>query len=123
MRIPPGQKLGICIFLSLSIFVIIIACIRIIGFNLFLHVYSWLLFRLHVEGSMAVIMISLAGFRSVFAEDTRERRARPWYSSAKASFEYHKLEDLPSIPSATMSAMRTFIRGSRLDGGPEAYDK
>lgn len=40
----------------------------------------------------------------------------------KASSNDHSLNDLPSIPSATISGMRTFIRSSRLGVGPEAYD-
>lgn len=133
VRIRPGQKLGIGVFLSLSIFMIIIACIRIIGFNLFFHAYSWHLFWLQVEGSVAVIMVSLTAFRSVFASqgsENKERKARPWYSSTVAKLRRHKassvrynLEDLPSIPSATMSGMRTFIRDGELGGGPETYEE
>ena len=77
------------------------------------------------------MMVSLTAFRSVFASqgsEARERNARPWYSSTvaklrrhKASSEDHNLEALPSIPSATLSGMRTLIRGSRLGDRPEAY--
>lgn len=133
VRLRSGQKLGIAVFLSLSIFMIIIACIRIIGFTLFDHEISWNLFWLQVEGSVAVIMVSVTAFRSVFASqrsEARDRKARAWYSSTvaklrrqKASSENYDLEDLPSIPSATMSGMRTFIRGSQLGSGPEAYDE
>ena len=133
VRIRPGQKLGIGVFLSLSIFMIVIACIRIVGFNIFNHAFLWQLFWLQVEGSVAVIMVSLTAFRSVFASqgpEARRRKARPWYSSTiaklrrhKASSEGHNLGDLPVIPTATMSGMRTFIRGSRFGGGPEAHDE
>ena len=133
MRLRSGQKLGIGVFLSLNIFMIIIACIRIIGFNLFYHAYSWHLFWLQVEGSVAVIMVSLTAFRPFFASqvsEARDRMAKPWYSSTvaklrrqKPSSESYNLEGLPSIPSATISGMRTFIRGSRLGCGPEEYDE
>lgn len=79
-----GQKLGISVFLSVSIFMIIIACIRILGFDPFYHAYSWrfFFFWLQVEGSVAVIMVSLTAFRSVFAlqeSEAREGKARPRY--------------------------------------------
>lgn len=134
VRIRRGQKLGIGVFLTLSTVMVIIACIRIIGFNLLSHEYSWHLFWLQVEGSVAVIMVSLTAFRSFFASQgsaARGRKARPWYSSTvaklrrhKASLGDHDLENLPPIPSATMSGLRTFIRGSGLNSsGPEAYDE
>ncbi len=130
VRIRPGQKLGIGVFLSLSIVMIVVACVRIIGFNIFDHAFLWQLFWLQIEGSVAVMMVSLTAFRSVFASqgpEARWRKARPWYSSTvaklrrhKASLEGHNLESLPAIPTATMSGMRTFIRGSRLG---EAHDE
>ena len=131
VRIRPGQKLGIGVFLSLSIFMIVIACIRLIGFNIFDHAQLWQLFWIQVEGSVAVMMVSLTAFRSVFASQgpvAKARKARPWYSSTvaklrrhKASPDGHNLESLPEIPTATMSGMRTFIRSSRLGEGPEAH--
>lgn len=132
VRIRSGQKLGIAAFLSLSIFMIIIASVRIIEVTVFFYFdggYLWQFFLLQVEASVAVIMVSFTAFRTVFASqrsEARERKARPWYSSTvaklrrhKTSSENHNLENLPSIPSATMSGMRTFIRGCRLE---EAYD-
>ena len=74
---------------------------------------------------------SLTAFQSVFASqgsEVRERGARPWYSSTvpklrrhPTTFEDHNLEHLPSIPSPTLSGMRTFISGSRL--GSDDYCK
>lgn len=133
VRIRPGQKLGIGVFLSLSIFMIVIACIRIIGFIIFNHAFLWQVFWLQVEGSVAVMMVSLTAFRSVFASHgpvARARKARRWYSSTVAKLRRHKassdgydLESLPKIPTATLSGIRTFIRSSRLGGRSEAYDE
>ena len=124
VRIRACQKLGVGVFLSLSIVMIIIAFIRSLCSIFFYHSYSWYLFWLQVEGSVAVIMVSLTAFRSVFASQEskdRKRKTRPWYSSTVARLRRHKassprynLEELPAIPSATISGMRTFIRGSRL---------
>ena len=132
VRIRPAQKLGSCVFLSLSIVMIVISCIRFIGFILLFHAYSWYLFWLQVEGSVAVIMVSLNAFRSVFTSqglEGRKRKARPWYSSTVAKLRRHRalpvpynLDDLPAIPSATISGMRTFIRDGWLGGRPETND-
>ena len=134
VRMRLGQKLGIGVFLTLSTVIVMIACIRIIGFNLLSHEYSWHLFWLQVEGSVAVIMVSFTAFRSFFASqgsEDRGRKARPWYSSKVAKLRRHKislgdddLQKLPPIPTATMSSLRAFIRGSQLNSsGPEAYDE
>lgn len=69
---------------------------------------------------MAAIMVSLMAFRSVFvakASKASDRKARPWYSSSvarmrverKASEAGGDLQDLPAVPPATMTGMRTFI--------------
>ena len=134
VRIRRGQKLGIGVFLTLSTVMVMIACIRIIGFNLLFHEYSWYLFWLQVEGSVAVIMVSLTAFRSFFASQGSEakgRKARPWYSSTVAKLRRHKVslgdhdvEKLPPIPAATLSGLHNFIQGCHLNSsGPEAYDE
>ena len=80
---------------------------------------------MQVEGSIAVSMVSVTAFRSVFVSEVSKasrKKAIPWYSSTVAKLrrrnkeleEEHKLEGLPAIPSATLSGMRTFIRGSQL---------
>lgn len=79
-----------------------------------------------------MIMVSLTAFRSVFTSqgyEGRKRKPRPWYSSTVAKLRRHKassipynLEDLPPIPSATLSGMRTLIRDGWLGGGPETNE-
>ena len=128
VRIKPRQKLVIGVFLSLNLFMAITASIRVSGLETrgtFDEVWPYL--WQHIEACIAVIMISLTAFRSVFvaSESSRARRERakkPWYSSTIAAIRRSKtqrgsdeeaIQGLPSIPSATLTGMRTFIQGGR----------
>ena len=98
---------------------VIIACIRSPGIRLGLATPIWQVFWLEVETCVAVCMVSLTAFRSVFASEASNLKGahnRPWYSSTVAKIRRRKQQDrdlgiLPSIPSATLSGMRTVIRG------------
>ena len=126
VRIKPRQKLVLGIFLSLNLFMAITASIRVSGLKFRGTVDEvWLNLWQQNEACIAVIMISLTAFRSVFvaSESSRARRERakkPWYSSTIAAIRRNKakrgsdeeaIQGLPSIPSATLTGMRTFIQG------------
>ena len=132
-KIGTRQKLTIGAFLVLSVFMVIIACIRIAGVHLVgPYGFTWQYFWLEIEACVAVIMVSVMAFRSFYVtQRPREgdRKAKPWYSSTVARLRRrgknsgnHEVEDWPPIPSGTMTGMRTFIRGSRLGTGSEVYD-
>lgn len=128
VRIKPRQKVFLGIFFSLNLFMAIIAAIRVSGLK-FRGTFDevWLYLWQQIEACIAVIMISLTAFRSVFvaSESSRARRERakkPWYSSTIAAIKRSKTQrgmdeeatqGLPSIPSATLTGMRTFIQGGR----------
>ena len=129
LRIGTYQKLAVGASLSLSICMVIFACIRIAGCTL-RHCFgiTWQLFWLQVEASIAVCMVSVTAFRSIFLSEpvkAGRKKPTPWYSSTvaglrrrkKFSEELRNLEGLPTIPSATLSGMRTFIRGSGVGFG------
>ena len=80
---------------------------------------------LQLEASIAVLMFSLSAFRSLFAsEGSRAARRKPnigWTAGSslwkRKKRPFHSDSDLetnglPSIPSATMTGLRSFIRGS-----------
>ena len=85
----------------------------------------WLFLWQQIEACIAVAMISLTAFRSVFisSESSRaekERAKKAWYSSTLDAIKRSKDKrrndeeanrELPTIPSATLTGMRTFIRG------------
>ena len=106
----------------------ITASIRVSGIN-FRGTFDelWLYLWQEIEACVAVAMISLTAFRSVFvaSESSRARREgpkKPWYSSTVAAIKRNKarqpsdeeaIQELPRIPSATLTGMRTFIQGGR----------
>ena len=92
----------------------------------------WALFWLQSEASVAVCMVSMTAFQSVFVSGNRKARARerrPWYSSTVARLRLHRdagaknrLQCLPTIPSATLTGMQTFIHGGRIGSKFEEND-
>lgn len=80
------------------------------------------IFLLQLEGCIAVLMASVSAFRSLFAsEGSRGPRKKPTWSSREKlwyrgkrpprSDSETRTNGLPSIPSATMTGLRTFING------------
>lgn len=137
------QKLILGATLSLSIFMIILAIIRISKIRADKETADiiWVIFWQQIEASTAVIMISLSAFRTFFvARESRLRhdrnRHRQWYmdrknqiasalrrkkfrSASGSGCGSEELNHLVAIPRATMTGMRTFING----GGGEPNDE
>lgn len=106
---------------------IIIAIVRISGFRIKESSIdiTWELFWHQVEASVALITVSITAFRSLLGIKAlkareKEKRERSWFSHrAKLLTRYLKKEtqdepepeQLPSIPGATLTGMRTFIHG------------
>lgn len=78
----------------------------------------WELFWLDIEAAIAVIMISVTAFRSLLG--IKAQKAREKRKQSKPLVRYFKktpqnesdLVQLPSIPDATLTGMRTFIHGN-----------
>ena len=131
IKINFGQKLVLGATLCLSILMIIIALIRItvlrIG-HLGLDIV-WGIFWIQMEACTALIIVSVSAFRSFFvARGSRARavqnRQRCWYMDKKDRLksawgrrqiraESEELDELPHIPRATLTGMRTFINGGK----------
>lgn len=105
---------------------VIAAVIRISGFASLGRqslALVWSYFWFHLEACIAVIAVSFTTFRSLFVNHTvnqNNRRLRRWHSSReklwtrkKHSAEGEGLDNLPSMPSATLPSSRTFIHGGR----------
>ena len=126
-RMKPRQKFGIGAFLCLSLCTIAVAFTR--GAGVYLGRGSgpvWALFWIQSEASIAVCLVSMTAFRSLFVSEKRKcqsNNVRPWYSSTVARLRAHRKyepricdfnrHNLPTIPSATLTGIRTFIQGSR----------
>ncbi len=87
----------------------------------------WLFLWQQIEACVAVTMLSLTAFRSAFvasasARVQRESPNTPWYSSTVEAIKRNRAlrrhdeessQGLPQIPSATLTGLRTFIRGEQ----------
>lgn len=127
VKIRPSQKVFLGIFLCLSICMILTAIVRISGLRLSNRRIDvqWEVFFQQVEASVSVITVFLTAFRSLLglkAQESRDKKQRVWYSYQRMILlkKGHKTSDselggdqFPSIPSATLTGMRTFIRGNR----------
>ena len=122
LQIKRRQKIGLGVFLCLNLSMAIIAFIRSASIRSdAVWDTSWILFWQHIEACNAVIMVSLTAFRSFFVSGVsstrRARRAREWYSPSFTGRRRPKDDllrreiDMPTIPSATLTGMRTFLRG------------
>lgn len=110
-----------------------VAGIRVIGLNVQrTYDFTWACFWLYIEACVAVSMISLTAFRSLFASDgsrPSDPKSPPWRSFAapkaqkpnRFETDEQNLHALPTIPSATLSGMRTMIRGRPTTTNP-GYD-
>jgi hypothetical protein len=123
VRIKMRQKLGVALFLCLSVVMVVVAIVRIAGTHL--HDGSldivWLEFWMQQESSLAVIIVSCSAFRSFFVANTAAGPS-PVYSPEswkKRRIQRRPLPDqddmesangLPQIPRATLTGMRTQIR-------------
>jgi len=86
----------------------------------------WATFWQQLEGCVAILMVSLTAFRALFvssAHRSRQREQRPPRSYRKSWYRYkssrererramERVEVEVTVPSATLTGMRTFIRGS-----------
>ena len=70
VRIKPSQKLGLGVFLCLSIGMILMAITRLSGVHSYRGSFDeiWILLWQQIEACIAVTMLSLTAFRSVFVE-------------------------------------------------------
>lgn len=132
-----STKIGLAIFLCLSIFMAICALIRIAGFHYKgVEDDTWVFFWHHIEGAVAIMMASITAFRTLFVKQTNDARnkaespagsafrriCRRFQLLARAqpvekhiSFtETGPVLKLPKLPSPTFTGVRTFIRKNQL---------
>lgn len=127
VKISRRQKLGITFFLCLSVLMVFIAVIRISQVHS--KTYNvWATFWQQLEGCVAILMVSLTAFRTLFVsspQNPREKRQKPSDSYRRRLSYKHKdsgegmevkhvqrAKVNVMLPSATLTGLRTFIRGS-----------
>lgn len=140
-QIKASRKVGLLLVLCLSLVMATIAIIRVSGFTIgsasHTQVYdlTWQLYWQYMEGCVACIMASVAAFRSLFvassSREAKKNEQRPSYSMrlrlierikqsrSKNSWEAMSGDEdqLPAIPSATLSGVKTFIRRNNRSAG------
>lgn len=126
VRLRTSQKLGLAAFLCLSFFMVIIAIVRVSGLRYRGKFDNpWIFMWQQVEACVAVTMLSLTAFRSVFVvspSNANDNKASPWVPSTRRLLGRHKksktgghelLNDV-SIPSGTITGLnRVFHRNDR----------
>ena len=92
LRARARQKFELAIFLCLSIFMIILAIVRIGGLRYNNRIdLSWNHFWFHLESCTAVTMLSATAFRSLFVSAVpKGNRAGPWVPSTGRLLGRHK---------------------------------
>ena len=123
VRIKPSQKIGLGAFLCLSTSMILMAITRAAGIRFHGKFDStWSFIWQQLETCVAVMMLSLTAFRSVFAAakpNANDRRAKAWVPSTRRLLGRHKkagmddsnpLDNL-TIPNPTLTGF-TRILGS-----------
>ncbi len=129
VRINVRQKIGLAFSLCLSCAMAVVALARIAGMRQHGGVVDivWLTFWQQQECSIAVFMVSVSAFRSLFVASTARNRVRrgPRYSPRdRARKLFHRRLDsdlydsqrtngLPQIPSATLTGMSTIAGNKR----------
>ena len=115
------QKFYIGAFLTVNIWLIIIASVRITSFEHAKHGkqldFTWTIFFQIFEPNVAILAACFSAFRSLFVNNGSERgvqRHRPSPSFGrrllgKSPSEHHRLADLPSVPGPSLKGMRTMI--------------
>jgi hypothetical protein len=139
VNIRPSQKLGLACFLCLSIVMAVISIVRVCGLVVMTPTgvpafdTSWQTLWQQTASSIAVCLVSLTAFRQLFISHGPKRQRSPskfWYSSTIEKLKVHKrkAEDegfgqLPTIPSATLSGVRTLIQGGQRTRSAGDFDE
>ena len=124
VRIKPSQKIGLGAFLCLSTSMILMAITRAAGFRFHGKFdNTWVFIWQHLEACVAVMMLSLTAFRSVFVAakpNPKEKRAKAWVPSKRRLLGRHKqpgvddpnhLDNL-AIPNPTLTGFTRILDNS-----------
>jgi hypothetical protein len=115
------QKVAVGCFLCLSLVMIAMALVRVTkmpGFTAIDTPYE--IFWQYMKASIAILMASLTAYRTMFVLQKekrmhQERMKRPSYSWRRWAYRKRSNDeemDLPEVPRATLTGMRTFINGN-----------
>ncbi|KAL8851146.1 MAG: hypothetical protein Q9221_003949 [Calogaya cf. arnoldii] len=130
VRISLRRKMILMFVLGLSIFTIIVSIVRIAGarYPNGLIDSAWVVFWLQLEASVAVVIISLTSYRSLFVKDKSTDKKSPKYHSTSYKRKLWSREkreqkgvEMPTLPNPTLTGMRTVIGRAR--GYDDGYSR
>ncbi|KAL9589533.1 MAG: hypothetical protein Q9203_001669 [Teloschistes exilis] len=125
IQVNTRQKVGVGVWLCLSIVMVIIAIVRIAGMELGEGVdIVWVAFFQQQEASIAVIMVCTSAFRSLFVNGPENDpphaplgAANGWRQFMRRTLGSGRKEEsvdknirLPQVPRATLTGMSEFVR-------------
>ncbi|KAI4111615.1 MAG: hypothetical protein LQ339_000486 [Xanthoria mediterranea] len=126
VRISLRRKILLMFILGLSVFTIIVSIVRIAGarFPNGSVDSAWVVFWLQLEAAVAVIIVSITSYRSLFVKDKstdhnkkspRDLRSSTGYKRKLWSREKREEEgvEMPTLPDPTLTGMRTVIGRAR----------
>ncbi|CAO1596352.1 hypothetical protein XANCAGTX0491_000203 [Xanthoria calcicola] len=130
VRISLRRKILLMFILGLSIFTIIVSIVRIAGarFPNGSVDSAWVVFWLQLEAAVAVIIVSITSYRSLFVKDksTDNNKKSPrdvrsstgykrklWSSREKREEGTKQGVEMPTLPDPTLTWMRTVIGRAR----------
>lgn len=120
-----SRKVGLGIFLCFSVVMGLIALVRVVGYRIQGKIdITWQLFWMYMEACVAIIMGSATAFRACFlGENSRKTpEKKPSHSFRLRLLRRHDSNGegfgwegtngghLPTVPSATLSGLRTIIQ-------------
>ncbi|KAL9028227.1 MAG: hypothetical protein Q9180_007198, partial [Flavoplaca navasiana] len=131
VRISLRRKLILMFVLGLSIFTIILSIVRIAGAQYPASSIdpAWMVFWLQLEAAVAVTIVSITSYRSLFVKYRSMDKKSPRYhktSYKRKLWNREKQEpkgvEMPTLPNATLTGMRTVIGRGR-DGYDDRFSK
>lgn len=111
------QRFGVAAFLTMNVWLIVIALVRATSLKQGdVSDTTWALFFQYFEPNIAILAACLSAFRSIFVTGGSKRNARKdWPSNSPSRRIFRKaprpLDNLPRVPGATLTGIRTFIGG------------
>lgn len=111
------QKLGLGAFLTMNIWLITIALVRVTSFKQGMTFdLIWTLFFQFLEPNIAILAACFSAFRSIFVtngSEARGKRDRPSHSLRKifrkTPSDHRPLDGLPTVTGATLTGLRTAL--------------
>ena len=123
VQLKPGTKCLLGLSLCLSLAMVIVTIVRVSGLRNGANLDPvWDFYWQVVESCIAIIMVSLTAFRSLFVQERNRRtpsprrsyyqRAKAFLSSKSSAETAEEVWELPPVPRGHMSGLRTLFGGN-----------